>query len=314
LYGDVSLRACADLDFLISRRDAARARDLVLQAGYRLRTELGADGFPAWEGMYEYTFDSEGGRAIAELHWRLTPLHLRNSLDLEHLDEPRHVAVDGYRVTTLSAEDTLLVLCIHGDKHHWALLKWILDVAQFLARASDLDWKRLEWKAHRLGCWRLAGLGLRLAAEMLDAPLPGHLLERLRADAGLSRLMSRVQRALVRAEDPSTGAPPDMARPYHPYELIEHWGDRSRLAARFIGETIRRAVTITERDTSLVRLPRRLFFAYYPVRAARLFHLYVGRAAVSHVRPLGLNRTNAITTPVESAAPSERRSPGAAPP
>ncbi len=104
LYGDASVRAFSDIDFLIHRRDAVRARDVVLQAGYHLhKTPLDEHGFPQDRGMYEYTFMREDGQAMVELHWRLTPPRLRGVIHVSGgivlLEGRRLEIADGALVT-----------------------------------------------------------------------------------------------------------------------------------------------------------------------------------------------------------------------
>ncbi len=271
LYGGVSDRAFSDIDFLIHRRDAVRAQAVVLQAGYHLyETPLDERGFPSERGKYEYMFIREDGQVMAELHWRLTPPYLRASLDLDHLGgRQQHVTLNGASVPTLAPEDTLLVLCVHGDKHQWGLLKWVCDVAELVTATPTLDWSRVEADARLLGCWRMVGLGLRLASDLLNAPLPDHLSERIRADARLSRLVAQVQRELERGEEPGlTGR--GFVHPYHPFHLVERMSDWWWNARR----GVRQLLAPNANDTRLVRLPGPLRLGYYPLRYARLLAVH----------------------------------------
>jgi hypothetical protein len=271
LYGDASVRAFSDIDFLIHRRDAVRARDVVLQAGYHLhKTPLDEHGFPQDRRMYEYTFMRDDGQAMVELHWRLTPPRLRASLDLEHLGgRHQRVPLNGTRVPTLAAEDALLVLCIHGDKHQWGLLKWILDVAELVTANPDLAWSRVEADARLLGCWRMVGLGVRLASDLLHAPLPDHLSARIQAEPRLSCLVAQVQRELVRGERPDL-AERRLVRTYHPFHLVERGADWWWNARR----GVRQLLAPNANDTKLVRLPGPLRLGYYPLRLARLLAVH----------------------------------------
>jgi hypothetical protein len=271
LYGDVSARASSDIDFLIHRRDAVRARDVVLKAGYHLhKTPLDEHGFPADRRMYEYTFMREDGQAMTELHWRLTPPHLRASLDLEHLGgRQQRVTLHGTSVPTLAAEDALLVLCVHGDKHQWGLLKWVCDVAELVTANPDLDWSRVEANGRLLGCGRMVGLGLGLASHLLDAPLSDHLSERIRAEARLSYLVDQVQRELVRGEEPDL-AQRGFVHAYHPSHLIERASDWWWNVRR----GVRQLLAPNANDMKLVRLPGPLRFGYYPLRCARLLAVH----------------------------------------
>src|SRR5207253_975904 len=66
----------------------------------------------------------------------------------------------------------LLILCVHGANHCWLRLNWLCDVAELLRRNPALDWPALAAEAERWGCRRILTLGLLLAHDLLDAPLP----------------------------------------------------------------------------------------------------------------------------------------------
>jgi hypothetical protein len=94
---------------------------------------------------------------------------------------------------TLPPEEQVLVLCLHGgDKHQWARLKWINDIALFAAR-NGVDWRRVMQEADRLGRRETVLLGLHLARILLGAPLPAEVSARMSpswrrsAEAGLVR-------------------------------------------------------------------------------------------------------------------------------
>jgi len=266
VYGDLALRAFVDLDFLIRRGDALRAKAIMLQLGYRLLTPVDDTGWPGGGATYSFDFAHPNKPWSVELHWRLSQIHMLDPLSFEQWrGRQRRVALEGRPVPTLTAEDTLVALCVHGDYHYWAVLKWICDVAELLRATPDLDWRRVETDARKLGCWRMVGLGLRLASDVLQAPIPDLLLARLRRDPRVAELADRVLRRLLAAEDPNA-AEAEYEAPYHPYQLLERPRDWLWNA--------RRTLIVSSNDRRLVRLPDRLAFAYYPVRLTRLCLTY----------------------------------------
>src|ERR1700730_2537275 len=144
-YGDLSLRTFCDLDFLIRRLDALHVKEVLLDAGYQLETPLGRDGFPSEPGKHEYAFHRGDDGALAEFRWRLTPRYVRASLDVERLGGRRaSVSIRDAAVPTLTPEDTLVMLCVHGAKHYWGVLKWICDVAELIGANPRMNWPAVE--------------------------------------------------------------------------------------------------------------------------------------------------------------------------
>lgn len=319
-YGELALRTFGDLDILIRRRDALRARDILFADGYTLYgTRLDADGFPAEPGKYEYMFTRHDGDWFTELHWRLTPQHLLASLDFEHLGGRRSlVTLNGTPVPTLTAEDTLLVLSIHGYTHHWGRLKWVCDVAELVGAASHMNWRQVEVNARRFGCWRMVALGLRLASDLLDAPLPEGVSSLVRRDRRVASLAAAIQDRLLNGSDAERlselfhsfgtyraariadlgalgvipSCPPGSGYdgstlPYHPFQLLERCRDWIWNGVRFA----RLLLTVNAKDRALLPpLPRPLHAAYYPVRWVRLLVVY-------GLTPLVRNLRMAIRTP-----------------
>ncbi|HEU4751800.1 MAG TPA: nucleotidyltransferase family protein, partial [Armatimonadota bacterium] len=196
LYGDLSLRPFQDLDLLVRKRDLLRCRDLLLRHGFepeyrfsplQLRVHLRAE--------CEYNLDHPESGLHVELHWRFVPDYLHFPLSDDALwSRLQSTPLGGRSVPTLAPEDLLLVLCMHGLKHFWADLGLVADVAELLRRSPGLDWDALWDRGRRLGCTRVLLLGLHLAAEELQAPLPPAAADRLRSDPALPWLAAESRR------------------------------------------------------------------------------------------------------------------------
>ena len=141
-YGSLALRQFSDLDVLVRPQDARRARDVLLAHGYqRLDHRSTARTEPWYRLRKVYELVRADGQILVELHWAITswtfffPLHaarLWERLETASLLETP--------VRSLAREDLLLLLCVHGAKHHWSRLGWICDVAALLqARRSTGD-------------------------------------------------------------------------------------------------------------------------------------------------------------------------------
>ncbi len=74
----------------------------------------------------------------------------------------------------------MLFLCVHGAKHMWSRLMWLGDVGR-LAQAG-VDWTAVMKLASETRCERPVLLGLLLANDLLDAPVPEDILERARGE------------------------------------------------------------------------------------------------------------------------------------
>jgi hypothetical protein len=261
-YGNPALRQYCDLDIFVPRQDVLRARDVLRSLGFETEFQWTA----AQESAHlhfedEYVFYRGADETTVELHWEFNTRRSGSMLDAERLGTRREaVVLNGTTVRTFAAQDLFLVLCVHGYKHFWERLAWICDIAQIIKTRSDFDWDAMLLQAKVSGIQRILHLGLILAGDLLDAPLPSHVAEIVRRDITAQRLAGQVRANLFPTEYRQP-TPWEMLR-YHA-SMRERWRDKFGLA-------VRAATTPTFKDWAALPLPSSLFPLYYAVRPLRL--------------------------------------------
>lgn len=276
-YADLSMREFGDLDLLLAREDVPRARDLLCDCGYVPEYPL-APGIEAalLESRLQYhlVVRSRAQGHPVELHWKTDP-----DFPVERLDDAAwwdgmgHVTVQGEALRTLAPEELLLVLCLHGAKHRWESLGWLVDVAELLRRGGALDWDRIARRARELDCPRRAGLGLHLANALLDAPLPSGA-ESLAGARGIEALGQRLLRGLF---DDAMQASHPLADLRSNLVLFDRAGQGIRHAARV-------AASPSLVEWTRWPLPTALFFLYPPMRLGRLAGKHLRRCTTAVLR------------------------------
>jgi hypothetical protein len=205
-YGDAGLRQYVDLDLLVRHNDVRRATEILTAAGYEPDVPLSA--IDAGKIPGEYLFTRSGTKLLVELHTEHTFRYFPRPLPLEKFFERQiRVTVDAHDVPALAVEDELVLICIHGAKHFWERLMWVADVAAVVTRQRNLNWKRAIEAAKDTGAKRMLNVGLRLAADILNARLPEEIAAAVRGDAGAAKLAAKIKQWL-----PAAGyAPPGLA-------------------------------------------------------------------------------------------------------
>ena len=269
-YGDLALREFGDLDILVPRAQVQRARDALCASGYVREYALAPDIEAAYldsQAQYHLVVRAPEGGHLVELHWKSDP-----DYSVERLDDASWWAgarrTDG--LPTFSDEDLLLVLCIHGSKHSWCSLGWLVDVAEVLRSARGVEWGRFTERAIAMGAARRVGAGLRLASDLLGAPLPepaGTLARRPEVERLLPEL-----RAGVLAPEPGRRSRWRAMR----LEWDLHGTKRHRIRNLFRSVCLPSLVEWTRWP-----LPKPLFFAYPALRIARLTGKYLRRGFYS---------------------------------
>ncbi|MEJ7810639.1 MAG: nucleotidyltransferase family protein [Gemmatimonadaceae bacterium] len=265
VYGDVALRCFADLDILIAARDLPASRDVIAALGY----EQEHARTPAQERQLLRTGNEESlvrGDDKVELQWCVAKDIFGVRITFDDL-WPRHVTtmLGGAPVPTLANEDLLLVLCVHGSSHAWDRLIWITDVAELLRRTKGpyspaLDWERVCHAARDARAERALRLGVTLARELLDAPLPPEIARWASADASLPGLVSEVRREL-------SGEASGMRSIRVHLRVRETVRDKARFVVRAL-------FTPAPADWSALPLPDGLHPLYHVIRPLRLVAKY----------------------------------------
>jgi hypothetical protein len=195
LYENPGLRFYEDLDFLVHPRDVARIVEILEADGYRPDMPIASPEQAAFlvRSNFEFNLLRDDPPVTVEIHWGMGPRWFSNpSEEADWWGRAIEIAIGGQTVRTLSCEDLLVLLSIHGAKHGWSKLKWSSDLAR-LVSLKDLDWTYVFDRAASRKCRRQIQLGLLLAADLFKTPVPNPILEEARKDACLNALVCRIR-------------------------------------------------------------------------------------------------------------------------
>jgi hypothetical protein len=205
-YGDFGLRQFVDLDFAVLQRDIFRAQAILLREGYRAQFGEVAPGEGAKPTLSEYQYIRREGNVVVELQTETTLRYFPHPLDFEAMGgRLEQISLAGQEAFTFSAEDTLLLLSVHGAKHFWERLLWIADIAEIIQVKGGVNFERAFARAEELRAGRMLRMALYVASAMLGAPLPDGVEKKIQADSAVRKLGERIRaRFSLNAEAPLT--------------------------------------------------------------------------------------------------------------
>lgn len=194
-YGEPDMRQYGDLDVIVRESDIGRATQAMVGLAYQPRVPLTA--INAKKSPGEYAFRKSDTDVLVEFHTERTFRYHPRPLQIEGLFARRQsVTIDGREVPTLSLEDELVLICIHGAKHFWERLMWIADVAALISSQS-VDWDRALFLAREVGALRIVRLGLYLASDLPGAELPPQIEASMRSDRAVAKLAAQIESRLA---------------------------------------------------------------------------------------------------------------------
>ena len=268
-YGDISYRSFCDLDVLVPESHVYLAQESLAALGYRCRLRLTpSEEIAYYENECALPFQNDRGH-IVELHWRLFERNASVHLPMpEFWQRVSRISLLGMNVASLSREDLLLYLCVHGAKHLWERLEWIACVAEIARGHSSLDWLSTYERARKYRVVRLLNLGLSLSCSLLGLELPSPVTTRLAADPAARLLAARVQRDLFAPASVESHYQHRAARYLFMMRSRESWADRARI---LFYSAIRPPHPNAH---EWVHLPPRLAFLHHVFRPVRLLGTY----------------------------------------
>lgn len=217
VYPEPALRPMSDIDLWVKPADLSAADSALREAGLRYpeRTHAGLQLPTAEEALAERSYELPGTPVLVELHGALKS-YAALSRERVELVWQRSVVTElgGIRARVQHPEDFLLHLSLHAaDQHRFSLgLGPLLDLHLVSTRWHDaFDWPAMvaDWARQGISAWMY--LVLKLARDMLGAPLPGLLFRAERAPPALEAMEALAINQMWR---PHRQLPPALERLY----------------------------------------------------------------------------------------------------
>ncbi|MBW4576545.1 MAG: nucleotidyltransferase family protein [Aphanothece sp. CMT-3BRIN-NPC111] len=261
-YGTTTMRQFYDLDILIRQSDLVLVKNLLIERGYKSLWQFTPEQEAAFiKTWLAYNLEREDGICV-DLHWHLMPDWLSYRLDTEEIWENLElVSLAGREVLTLSAEEMLLYLCAHGNKHGWESLKWVCDIPALINTHPEIKWESVMERARELGSERSLLLGLLLSKHLLGTTLPMAMELKIKTDGLVQSLAEEARHKLLSGDKMNK-----FERFWFYTRVMEHKQQRLVYTWYFL----QRAIAPSPTDRSWLSLPPYLSLLYYLVRPLRL--------------------------------------------
>lgn len=265
LYGDPALRQYSDLDLLTPRESAVAAYRTLRAAGYRpMDVDVTEGQFRTLTRFTKaFNFIGPSGDVAIDLHWHLS-FHTCRRFDYRFCrDRLTSVSIADREMPSLSDEDMLVYLCVHGVSHGWPDARAAAWVADYIDLRPDLDWDRVFTLADALHCRRMVLMGLFLVQTLFRSPLPAPVRDRMAADK-TARTMAEERAATLFTKDEARD---HAGRRLSEIPFFLALRDRRADRVRYL---VRRLFHPTIKDWRTSPLPPRLSFLYFLLRPVAL--------------------------------------------
>jgi hypothetical protein len=264
-YGEIGLRQAGDIDVLIHRRHFAPARLLLESLGYQITPRLTrAQLHSQLNSNCEIQFMRDNWFTVVDLHWDLAPRSFVFKLNADEvMSRLQSVSLARTEVKTFADDDLILYQAMHGAKHLWRRLEWIVSLAESIRAMPTLNWDLLVARAHHARAKRILALGLRLVQTFSNVKIPAHVFAAIDVERSMQRMAEEIRRNIFETFGAANSTETNL------YNLRVM--DRKRDA---LVSALRAIFVPTLTDWQTLALPAPLHSLYYVYRPLRLSKVY----------------------------------------
>lgn len=244
VYGNMGMRPFCDLDLWVRKQDFDTSLKLLIDAGYQspyLRQTWRRSKFFKWINSFHcgvMAHELPLGRKQQERHLfidlhRQISKYFQISFD-EILRRSKPITLQGNTVMSLGAEDSLLIMCVHGSQDGWNKLQSICDVAFILKSHPQLNINEVVFRSKEAYCTRRLLLGLSLTAKFFEIHLPAEVHQLISQDRGVLLLINDVLTRLAQQPGQDRTWQGKLQVLFMKLGMLERFVDRSKFLLNFV--------------------------------------------------------------------------------
>jgi hypothetical protein len=257
LYGDISLRTCGDLDILVPIEDLSNVNDLLLELGYE-KDEYIKTVLNDWKWRHHhYTYYHSSLGIKIEIHWRLNPYPCKEPSFTELWERKRISSITTHPTYYLGKEDLFFFLVLHGARHGWSRLRWLVDIHYIVGQ--ELNWDTIKNQFKKNQCSYPGGQSLILASQLLKTTITKDM-QSIVVTKQAKKLAEEAVFYLERMINLHTPPVPKEIAKYHSKHLFSLMSFQQKLL--YFLSTLHPYYT----DLETMPLPKRLHYLYFPLR------------------------------------------------
>jgi hypothetical protein len=177
IFGDVGLRASGDLDLLAPYESFITADRTLHSLGYQLKEPVRPLTPRQWQAYailnHHTSYYHPDKRLLLEFHWSFANSYLMPlAATRDVMSRIRTINQFGAELSVLSPEDTVVSLLLHGSKHAWARLKWLVDIDALIRNNISIDWEKTVALMLSLNLERPLAQGFLMAQRTFGTSIP----------------------------------------------------------------------------------------------------------------------------------------------
>lgn len=175
VYSNVISRQYVDIDLLVRDEYFEKAVKILKDLKYKEKLDYSFGKEKIKEVLSDHTFFNEKKGTTLEIHNKLFSLDFPIKLDInDFFINNQNIPIGNNLINTFSNEYLLVYLCLHGSKHLFSRLSWILDIDKIIGK-YDLDWELIDRIVNKYNAKTMFYSSLFLSKKLFDTNIPKNI-------------------------------------------------------------------------------------------------------------------------------------------
>ena len=260
-FGNPDMRQFDDIDLIIPKDQILKAQEILIAENYEPQLSLSPNQVKAYlQSQRDWVFIHKKTGVILDINSTITPRYFQVPFPSDLHTSSRTISIAGHKANTLSVENLLQTLLVHGTYHQWTRLSWLSDVAALLKTHHDINWSNIHKQSDKMHCKRMVNLGLLLADNLLQTKIPENIKEKALNDPATVKLRDQIEERFTTVEDISQST---VRKYYFHISVRERFIDKLLYIIRFV-------FVPTISDWQFIKIPGALWVLYYLIRPFRI--------------------------------------------
>ena len=176
-YGDITLRQYVDLDILIEEKELDKAIKSLSKNSYTFDKQEYQNKLKHKSIFHDISLYKNN--ISVELHWRLFSDEFKTNIENINIKENlSEVQISNYKFKSFKKELLVLYLAIHGAKHNWERIEWLLDIVKII-QTHQIDWQELIKIIEITRTEKILFSTLYLCQSILDLEIPKEVQDKI---------------------------------------------------------------------------------------------------------------------------------------
>ena len=256
-YGDVVSRQYVDLDVLVDESLLESAKKILEENNYLPKYNLEEyQKENLKDVVHDISMINKTNGINIELHWTLSSGEFFIDLEkLDYLSDTKKYQISNSDLNIFSNEKLFIYLCVHGYKHLWERIEWLVDI-YYLIIKENIDLEKVVEKSKSVDADRIVLSTLIICQKMFDfkIELKSNYIEDKKLNIVTNKMLEKILQEYALLKEKNHTKQFSMIHLY----MLKKISNKIKYLKTFFEPT--------EDDYSVIKLPKYLNNLYFLIR------------------------------------------------